>query len=82
MPTGVLTHIQAHQKQPEGGCAAQAIQQGAIGNHAHTALMQRLVTQLQGFKQVVVVVQNGRRSRHGIGQGGLRPTACGAQAFA
>ncbi|MNH25132.1 hypothetical protein D3C79_851030 [compost metagenome] len=53
---GVLTHIKAHQEQAEGHCPTQAIEQRAIGNHAHATGMQRFETQVQGFEQVAVVL--------------------------
>ncbi|MNQ79004.1 hypothetical protein D3C85_939320 [compost metagenome] len=57
MPGGVLADVQAHQEQAEGHRPTQAIEQGAIGNDTHAALMQRLVAQLQPGKQVMVVMQ-------------------------
>ncbi len=60
---GVLAHIQAHQEQAKGHGAAQAIEQRTIGDHAHAALMQRLVAQLQRVQQVAVVLQHIGRCR-------------------
>ena len=79
MAAGVLTHIQTHQKQPEGRRTAQAIEQRTIGDHAHAAFMQRLVAQGQWLQQLAIVLQHGCRRRHVLMQRGLSPAAGGAQ---
>lgn len=78
----VLAHVQAYQEQAEGGGAAQAVEQRAIGDHAHAAGVQRLVAQLQRLDQVAVVLQDALRGRHLAGQGLVGPVAGHAQALA
>ena len=82
MTAGILTHIQAHQEQTEGHRTAQAVEQRAIGDHAHAAFMQRLVAQLQRLQQVAVVLQYLGRRRGATAQRGMCPLPCSAQAFA
>ncbi len=78
----VLTHIEPHQKQPEGHGAAQAVEQWAVSDHAHAAFMQRLETQLQRLEQVAIVVQHVFARWLGVYQRGMGPVARRPQAFA
>ncbi|MNI34427.1 hypothetical protein D3C73_884180 [compost metagenome] len=46
MPRRVLAYIESHQEQAERHRPTQAIEQRTVSNHAHAALMQRVVAQL------------------------------------
>ena len=82
MARRVLTHIEAHQEQAERHGPAQAIEQRTVGDHAHAALMQRVVAQLQRVEQFAVVLQYIGRCRRWRRQRGVRPVSRRAQSFA
>ncbi len=82
MARGILAHVQPGQEQAEGGGAAQGIEQGAIGDHAHAAIVQRAVTELQWFKQLAVVLQHLAAGFFAGMDGPLGPGTGGTQAFA
>ena len=82
VPRRILPHIETHEEQAEGHRPTQAIEQRAIGDHAHAALVQRVETQLQRIEQIAIVVQHIGRRRRRRRQRGVCPVARGAQAFA
>ena len=82
MPAGVLANVQPHQKQPEYRGTAQAVEQVAIGDHAHAAFVQRLIAKLQRLPQGLVVLQHLCAWLARLAQGLLGPAAGGAQSFA
>ncbi|MNJ38853.1 hypothetical protein D3C77_337100 [compost metagenome] len=81
MPGGILTHVQAHQKQAERHCPAQAVKQRTIGDHAHATGVQRFETQVQGLEQVMVMLQHQRRRCLRRLQGAVCPGTGFAQAI-
>ncbi|MNO81405.1 hypothetical protein D3C76_726450 [compost metagenome] len=82
MARRVLAHIEAHQEQAERHGPAQAIEQRTVGDHAHAALMQRVIAQLQRIEQVAIVLQHIGGCRRRRRQRGVRPVSGRAQAFA
>ncbi|MCY1404607.1 hypothetical protein D9M71_198200 [compost metagenome] len=57
MAGGVLADVQAGEEQAEGGRPAQAVEQRAVGDHTHAAVVQRTMAELQRLDQFGVVRQ-------------------------
>ncbi|MNF79660.1 hypothetical protein D3C84_618780 [compost metagenome] len=82
MPRRILTHIEPHQEQPERHRPTQAIEQRPVGDHAHAAFVQRVVTELQRIEQFAIVLQHLGGGRRECRQRRVRPVAGRTQAFA
>ena len=81
MASGILADIQAHQEQAEHGKPTQAIEQGAVGDHAHAAGMQRAVAQFQRSPQLRAILQHVCRRWLAVLDGGPRPVTGRPQAL-
>ena len=53
MPRGVLAHVEADQRQPEGRGPAEQVGEPAVGDDLLAGLDQRAITELQRFDQLV-----------------------------